>query len=113
MSSREKLQAALNRLIVSVFRRRPQLHYFQVRQLGISRRCSLTWGLTMQGYHDIVSVIFLTLPRELHLPVTEKLSLHRVRDSMGVNLDPVVGLLRYAIPLIPLECRSRSQSTEF
>ena len=108
MSNREKLQAALNRLIVSVFRRRPQLHYFQVRQLVISRRCSLKWGLTVQGYHDIVSVVFLTLPRELHLPVTEKLSLHRVRDSMGVNLDPVVGLLRYAIPLITLECRSRS-----
>ena len=39
--------------------------------------------------------MFLTLPKELHLPVVEKLSLHRVRDSMGTNLDPVVGLLRY------------------
>ncbi|CDO71045.1 hypothetical protein BN946_scf184844.g49 [Trametes cinnabarina] len=72
---RETLQAGLNRLIVSVFRRRPRLHYFQ-------------------GYHDIVSVLFLTLPEELHFPVTEKVSLHRVRDSMGTTLEPVVGLLR-------------------
>ncbi|RPD60239.1 hypothetical protein L226DRAFT_539685 [Lentinus tigrinus ALCF2SS1-7] len=83
VNSRERLQTALNRLIVSVFRRRPRLHYFQ-------------------GYHDIVSVIFLTLPRELHLPVTEKLSLHRVRDSMGDNLDPVVGLLRILKRLLRL-----------
>ena len=40
VSSREKLQSALNRLIVSVFRRRPRLHYFQV--------CSiLTFGLVL------------------------------------------------------------------
>ncbi|KAI9062078.1 hypothetical protein FKP32DRAFT_1630189, partial [Trametes sanguinea] len=74
-AKRETLKAGLNRLIVSVFRRRPHLHYFQ-------------------GYHDIVSVLFLTLPKELHLPVTEKMSLHRVRDSMGTTLEPVVGLLR-------------------
>ncbi|KAI0760627.1 rab-GTPase-TBC domain-containing protein [Fomes fomentarius] len=83
VKSRETLQAALNRLIVSVFRRRPRLHYFQ-------------------GYHDIVSVVFLTLPKELHLPVVEKLSLHRVRDSMGTNLDPVVGLLRILQRLLHL-----------
>ena len=47
-----------------------------------------------QGYHDIVSVLFLTLPKELQLPCVEKLSLHRVRDSMGDSLEPVVGLLR-------------------
>ncbi|KAI0628633.1 rab-GTPase-TBC domain-containing protein [Trametes polyzona] len=74
-ANREKLQTGLNRLIVSLFRRRPRLHYFQ-------------------GYHDIVSVLFLTLPEELHFPVTEKMSLHRVRDSMGTTLEPVVGLLR-------------------
>ncbi|KAI1785958.1 rab-GTPase-TBC domain-containing protein [Ganoderma leucocontextum] len=83
VSSREKLQTALNRLIISVFRRRPRLHYFQ-------------------GYHDIVSVVFLTLPKELHLPVTEKLSLHHVRDSMGTNLDPIVGLLRVLKRLLEL-----------
>ncbi|KAI0353911.1 hypothetical protein OH77DRAFT_1406209 [Trametes cingulata] len=82
-ASREKLQAGLNRLIVSVFRRRPRLHYFQ-------------------GYHDIVSVLFLTLPKELHVPVTEKMSLHRVRDSMGTTLEPVVGLLRILKRLLHL-----------
>ena len=30
VSSREKLQTSLNRLIISLFRRRPRLHYFQV-----------------------------------------------------------------------------------
>ncbi|PIL23198.1 hypothetical protein GSI_14507 [Ganoderma sinense ZZ0214-1] len=83
VSSREKLQTALNRLIVSLFRRRPRLHYFQ-------------------GYHDIVSVVFLTLPNDLHLPVVEKLSLHRVRDSMGTSLEPVVGLLRVLKRLLQL-----------
>ena len=52
-----------------------------------------------------MSVVFLTLPKELHLPVVEKLSLHRVRDSMGTNLDPVVGLLRYASCSSPLPYR--------
>nr|VWP00440.1 STE/STE11/CDC15 protein kinase [Ganoderma boninense] len=83
VSSREKLQTALNRLIISVFRRRPRLHYFQ-------------------GYHDIVSVVFLTLPKELHIPVVAKLSLHRVRDSMGTTLEPVVGLLRVLKRLLEL-----------
>ena len=53
--------------------------------------------MMLQGYHDIVSVFFLTLPKELHFPVTEKVSLHRVRDSMGTTLEPVVGLLRYVM----------------
>ena len=51
-----------------------------------------------QGYHDIITVLFLTLPPALHLPCTEKLSLHRLRDSMGVGLEPVLGLVRY-VPL--------------
>ena len=41
--------------------------------------------------------MFLTLPKELQLLCVEKLSLHRVRDAMGSSLEPVVGLLRYAI----------------
>lgn len=32
----------------------------------------------------------------------EKLSLHRVRDSMGLGLEPVLGLLRY--PISPILC---------
>lgn len=52
-----------------------------------------------KGYHDVISVVYLTLPSELQLPVAEKLSLHRLRDSMGTSLEPVVGLLRYASSL--------------
>ncbi|KAG2343019.1 hypothetical protein BDR05DRAFT_948435 [Suillus weaverae] len=69
------LQTSLNSLIVSLLRKRRKLHYFQ-------------------GYHDIVTVVFLTLPPELQLPCIEKLSLHRVRDSMGPTLEPVLGLLQ-------------------
>ncbi|KAK7047337.1 GTPase-activating protein gyp8 [Paramarasmius palmivorus] len=74
--SRESLQEDLHRLLVSVFRKRPKLHYFQ-------------------GYHDIVTVLFLTLPSNGQLRCVEKLSLHRVRDSMGSTLEPVVGLLKF------------------
>ncbi|KJA17614.1 hypothetical protein HYPSUDRAFT_70607 [Hypholoma sublateritium FD-334 SS-4] len=80
---RETLQAGLHQLLVSLFRRRPRLSYFQ-------------------GYHDIASVFFLTLPEELQLPCLEKASLHRLRDSMGVGLEPVLGLLRVTKNLIGL-----------
>jgi hypothetical protein len=50
-----------------------------------------------QGYHDIITVLLLTLPRELQLPCAEQLSLQRVRDSMGSTLEPVLGLLRQAL----------------
>lgn len=56
---------------------------------GFELRC-------LKGYHDIVSVIFLTLPEEMQLLCAEKISLHRVRDSMGSTLEPILGLLRYA-----------------
>ncbi|KAI0337377.1 hypothetical protein BDW22DRAFT_952635 [Trametopsis cervina] len=74
MKDRAKQQAELHDLIVKVFRKRRRLSYFQ-------------------GYHDIISVLFLTLPQKLQLPCAEKLSLHRVRDSMGASLEPVVGLV--------------------
>lgn len=54
--------------------------------------------ISFQGYHDIITVLFLTLPPALHLPCAEQLSLHRVRDSMGSSLEPVLGLLRYVSP---------------
>lgn len=55
----------------------------------------------MQGYHDIVTVILLTfqpdadasLSLDIH-EMVEKLSLHRLRDSMGVGLAPLIGQLR-------------------
>ncbi|KAG1798988.1 rab-GTPase-TBC domain-containing protein [Suillus plorans] len=80
-SRRTVLQTSLNSLIVSLLRKRRKLHYFQ-------------------GYHDIVTVVFLTLPPELQLPCIEKLSLHRLRDSMGPTLEPVLGLLRIARNLL-------------
>lgn len=66
-----------------MFRKRPKLNYFQ-------------------GYHDIISVLFLTLPPDLQLACAEKLSLHRVRDSMGSTLEPVLGLLRVTKNLLRL-----------
>ncbi|KAF4618711.1 hypothetical protein D9613_009872 [Agrocybe pediades] len=80
---REVLQTELNKLLVSFFRKRPRLSYFQ-------------------GYHDIVTVIFLTMPQELQLLCVEKLSLHRLRDSMGSGLEPVLGLLRITKNLLRL-----------
>ena len=38
----------------------------------------------------------LTLPPELALPALEKLSLHRLRDSMGHTLEPLTALMLYA-----------------
>ncbi|KAL0959819.1 hypothetical protein HGRIS_011498 [Hohenbuehelia grisea] len=72
---RDTLQSQLHELLVAVFHRRPSLSYFQ-------------------GYHDIITVLFLTLPPELQLTCAEKFSLHRVRDSMGATLEPILGLLR-------------------
>ncbi|GLB42460.1 putative rab-GTPase-TBC domain containing protein [Lyophyllum shimeji] len=83
LDTREELQMKLNRLLVSVFRRRPRLHYFQ-------------------GYHDIISVLLLTLPAELQFACAEQISLHRVRDSMGATLEPVLGLLRVTKNLLRL-----------
>ncbi|KIY48795.1 hypothetical protein FISHEDRAFT_42625 [Fistulina hepatica ATCC 64428] len=80
---RERLQSKLHDLIVSVFRKRPGLSYFQ-------------------GYHDIISVLFLTLPEELQFKCAEKMSLHRLRDNMGAGLEPVLGLLRVTRNLLRL-----------
>ncbi|KAK0458931.1 rab-GTPase-TBC domain-containing protein [Desarmillaria tabescens] len=80
---KESLQAELNRLLVAIFRKRPKLNYFQ-------------------GYHDIISVLFLTLPPEIQFSCAEKMSLHRVRDSMGHGLEPILGLLRVTQKLLRL-----------
>lgn len=81
--SKENMQEKLHDLLVSVFRKRPQLSYFQ-------------------GYHDIATVIFLTLPPEVQFLCVEKLSLHRLRDSMGSSLEPVLGLLKVTKNLVRL-----------
>ncbi|KAJ7760481.1 rab-GTPase-TBC domain-containing protein [Mycena metata] len=80
-TDKETLQSELHDLLVEIFRKRPKLNYFQ-------------------GYHDIITVLLLTLPPELQLPVAEQLSLQRVRDSMGHTLEPVLGLLRVMKNLI-------------
>jgi len=87
------MKTKLNELIVSVFRKRQTLSYYQVRFLIHSERNFLL-NVGIQGYHDIISVLFLTLPPEIQLVSTEKLSLYRLRDSMGTGLEPLVGLLR-------------------
>nr|GAT46722.1 TBC1 domain member 20 [Mycena chlorophos] len=74
-TDKERLQTELHGLLVQIFRKRPGLNYFQ-------------------GYHDIITVLLLTLPPELQLPCAEQMSLQRVRDSMGSTLEPVLGLLR-------------------
>lgn len=53
-------------------------------------------AVSPQGYHDIVSVLFLSLPEESLMPAVEKMSLHRLRDSMGDGLEPMIGQLRSA-----------------
>jgi hypothetical protein len=47
----------------------------------------------VQGFHDIATVFFLTLPSELQLVSLEQMCLQRLRDSMGKTLEPVVGQL--------------------
>ncbi|KAG9027428.1 hypothetical protein FS837_004279, partial [Tulasnella sp. UAMH 9824] len=84
--STRKMQ--LHNLIVAILRKRRKLSYFQ-------------------GFHDVISVLYLTLhdsqdnlqpdstrPSELLLKCGEKISLHRLRDSMGSGLEPLVGNLR-------------------
>ncbi|KAG8882245.1 hypothetical protein FRB98_003849 [Tulasnella sp. 332] len=82
-SDKEKLtrQSQLYKVIVAVLRKRRKLGYFQ-------------------GYHDIISVLYLTLPDSgqvlspLLVSCSEKISLHRLRDAMGAGLEPLVGFLR-------------------
>ncbi|EPQ50933.1 hypothetical protein GLOTRDRAFT_82067 [Gloeophyllum trabeum ATCC 11539] len=83
LDNRETLQGELHELLVSIFRKRRKLNYFQ-------------------GYHDIITVLFLTLPKEVQFVSAEKFSLHRLRDSMGSSLEPVLGQLRILQKLMRL-----------
>jgi hypothetical protein len=55
----------------------------------------------LQGYHDIISVLMLTMAPsenddlERLESAAEKLSLHRLRDAMGQGLEPLLGMLRW------------------
>ncbi|KAJ3473614.1 hypothetical protein NLI96_g12913 [Meripilus lineatus] len=75
MKKREALKDQLYDLLVALFRKRRRLHYFQ-------------------GYHDIVSVLFLTLPQELQFPCVEKLSLHRHYPIFRHHPSPLILLPR-------------------
>ncbi|KLO19413.1 hypothetical protein SCHPADRAFT_885554 [Schizopora paradoxa] len=90
---RAELQSDLNDLITTVFRKHPRLNYFQ-------------------GYHDIVTVIYLTLPEPHRLRVCEKLSLHRLRDAMGTGLEPVIAQLRILKLLLRLADKPFSELLE-
>ncbi|KAG8959410.1 hypothetical protein FRC03_008010 [Tulasnella sp. 419] len=93
---RDLKKAQLNKLITAVLRRRRKLNYFQ-------------------GYHDVAAVLYLTeksgkSAQESDISPTlvsalEKISLHRLRDSMGTGLDPLVGLLRILKRLFRAEDR--------
>ncbi|BGP15937.1 hypothetical protein JCM10213_003632 [Rhodosporidiobolus nylandii] len=79
---REALRTRLETAILTVLRRHPALHYFQ-------------------GYHDIVSVLLLSLQDdELVTAVAERLSLHRIRDNMGAGLEPTLGYLKLVYRLV-------------
>ncbi|KAI5476743.1 TBC domain protein, Rab GTPase activator [Pseudohyphozyma bogoriensis] len=73
---KEELRVNLEDVIVTVLRRHPALSYFQ-------------------GYHDIISVLLLTFnDQQLSIRAAERMSLHRIRDSLGTGLEPVLGYLR-------------------
>lgn len=99
-SDKEHLRTLLQDTIVGILRRYPALSYFQ-------------------GYHDVVSIFLLTFvdiknpdpsikdntSPESHIScadaqvslldrVMARFTLHRIRDSMTSNLDPIMGYLR-------------------
>ena len=59
----------------------------------------------LKGYHDIISVLVLTLAPsegddlERLESAAEKLSLHRLRDAIGQDLEPLLGVLRLGLDL--------------
>ncbi|KAM0748990.1 RabGAP/TBC [Meredithblackwellia eburnea MCA 4105] len=75
-ADKDGLRVQLEDVIVTILRKHPSLHYFQ-------------------GYHDIVSVFLLVLDsQETTISMSERMSLHRIRDYMGTGLEPVLGYLR-------------------
>lgn len=73
---RQRRRDQLEEVIVTILRRHPSLHYFQ-------------------GYHDIVGIMLLVVDDvDLTIECVERMSLHRLRDSMSTGLEPVIALLR-------------------
>ncbi|KAH9815524.1 rab-GTPase-TBC domain-containing protein [Melampsora americana] len=111
-SEKAHLRSLLEKTIRSVLRRFPKLSYFQ-------------------GYHDVVSVFLLTFvdlkvrtspmiktegaileeskPLDdsenlaLLSRVVKRFTLHRIRDSMTTNLDPIMGYLRVTQSILTQE----------
>jgi len=96
---KDRLKTRLHEVILHVLRKRPKLGYFQVLPSVDSENRRTNEFL--QGYHDIISVLVLTMaPSESDdlerlESAAEKLSLHRLRDAMGPGLEPLLGMLRW------------------
>jgi hypothetical protein len=90
--AKAEMQEDLQALICAVLQRHPALQYFQ-------------------GFHDIATVLYLTLlsrvprPREgatasdreewdTLVRATEVVALNRTRDAMGKDLNPMMGMLK-------------------
>jgi hypothetical protein len=57
----------------------------------------VTDRVIVPGRVQIISVLLLTIDDDgTLLGAANKMSLHRLRDSMGVGLEPVLGYLRLA-----------------
>ena len=100
---KDRLKTRLHEVILHVLRKRPKLGYFQVLSSVASKNRRNNEFL--QGYHDIISVLVLTMaPSESDdierlESAAEKLSLHRLRDAMGPGLEPLLGMLRWDLYL--------------
>ena len=81
-------RAQLARIIHTIFSLHSDLHY-------------------IQGYHDIVAVLLLTLDDEyVTYQAAEHLSLMHIRDSLHPTLDTVVSSLSLIFPLLRLQDES-------
>ncbi|KZT50548.1 hypothetical protein CALCODRAFT_488615, partial [Calocera cornea HHB12733] len=89
---KSRLQQRLNTLITRILRRRRALSY-------------------VQGYHDVLAVLQLTLcPSDAPSGAeewvlrrcAERITLYRFRDAMGHGLEPLLGLLRILRRLLRL-----------
>lgn len=57
--------------------------------------------MLVHRFEQIISVLLLTIEDDATLiDAADRMSLHRLRDSMGVGLEPVLGYLRFVRTLI-------------
>ena len=102
---KDRLKTRLHEVILHVLRKRPKLGYFQVLFSVASK--NRRNNEILQGYHDIISVLVLTMAPSENDDIerlesaAEKLSLHRLRDAMGPGLEPLLGMLRWDLSSSP------------